>query len=58
MIACCGVHLRNPVASDLCGPWNPEDHLDIVCPDCLKWWRDMQPKIKEDTGQNKNAAKV
>lgn len=43
-IAFCGAHLRNPVAADSLGPWDPEDHLECVCPDCLKWYRDMKPK--------------
>jgi hypothetical protein len=46
-ITFCGIHLKNPVGLDTLGPWDPEDHLDIVCPDCLKWYRDMKPKPTE-----------
>jgi len=63
-IACCGTHLKNPVASDILGPWEPEDHLDCVCPDCLKWYQDMKPKepkagkVNEPAGETGEAAKV
>jgi hypothetical protein len=57
-IACCGSHLKDPVAFDKLGPWDPEDHLDIVCPDCLKWWRDTRPKVKVGEEQKSGSAKV
>jgi hypothetical protein len=52
-IACCGVHLKDPVAADLLGPWDPEDHLDCVCLECLKWYRDMKPKPRK-VGEEKS----
>jgi hypothetical protein len=27
--------------------WNPEDHLDKVCPVCLEWWHLTTPKHPE-----------
>jgi hypothetical protein len=24
--------------------WDPEDHIEEVCPKCLAWWRIMRPK--------------
>ena len=35
--ATCGRHLKYiiPVLPN----WNPEEHHDQVCSDCLRWWR-------------------
>lgn len=28
--------------------WDPEQHLDCVCPTCLKWWRKLvKPCVKK-----------
>lgn len=61
LVAFCGNHLVDPVAADSLGPWDPEEHLDVVCPECLKWWRDLKPnpaKVDEPSRENREEAKV
>jgi len=47
--ALCGRPLLNtkPLLED----WNPEEHLDCVCPICLEWWRLF---VKPCTGTTKH----
>lgn len=48
-------HLISSVREAFCGrpvsfgevmppDWDPEDHIEEVCPKCLAWWRIMRPK--------------
>lgn len=41
--AFCGHHIKYATPAGVYGEWNPEDHLNIACPQCLQWWRDLKP---------------